>query len=166
MTATGLSDTGPGGWPRRELAPGVGWHWQPYKYAREATDVNGERVLPFPRVDGAPGPPGSRRGCRRSAYGDGYTPDAALVNYYDRDACLGMHQDKDEHSPAPVVFLSIGDSCTFRFGNSRDRGQPYEDVRDRPGRLRSPRGPYQYHHARHRPGLTQSSAIEGSSLAS
>jgi alkylated DNA repair protein (DNA oxidative demethylase) len=39
-----------------------------------------------------------------------------------------MHQDKDERSPAPVVSLSIGDSCTFRFGNTRNRGQPYEDV--------------------------------------
>jgi DNA oxidative demethylase len=26
----------------------LGWHWQPYKYTREATDVNGRRVLPFP----------------------------------------------------------------------------------------------------------------------
>jgi DNA oxidative demethylase len=60
--------------------------------------------------------------------GDGYTPDAALVNYYDHDARMGMHQDKDEHADAPVVSLSVGDSCTFRFGNSRDRGRPYEDV--------------------------------------
>lgn len=26
----------------------LGWHWQPYKYTREATDVNGQRVLLFP----------------------------------------------------------------------------------------------------------------------
>jgi alkylated DNA repair protein (DNA oxidative demethylase) len=50
------------------------------------------------------------------------------VEAADRDARLGMHQDKDEHSPAPVVSLSIGDSCTFRFGSTRNRGQPYEDV--------------------------------------
>jgi alkylated DNA repair protein (DNA oxidative demethylase) len=106
----------------------LGWHWQPCKYTREATDVNGERVLPFPgwmvrlgrlAVAEAAGDP-------RAA--DGYTPDAALVNYHGRDAHLGMHQDKDERSPAPVVSLSIGDSCTFRFGNIRDRGQPYQDV--------------------------------------
>ena len=60
--------------------------------------------------------------------GDGYTPDTALVNYYDRDARLGMHQDKDERDDAPVVSLSVGDSCGFRFGNTRDRGRPYEDL--------------------------------------
>jgi hypothetical protein len=26
----------------------LGWHWQPYTYTREATDVNGQRVLPMP----------------------------------------------------------------------------------------------------------------------
>jgi DNA oxidative demethylase len=26
----------------------LGWHWQPYQYTHEATDVNGRRVLPFP----------------------------------------------------------------------------------------------------------------------
>ena len=47
---------------------------------------------------------------------------------YAWDAHLGTHQDKDEYSPAPVVSLSMGDSCTVRFGNIRDRGQPYQDV--------------------------------------
>ena len=106
----------------------LGWHWQPYQYTREATDVNGRRVLPFPgwmvrlgrlALAEAAGDPGA---------GDGYTPDTALVNYYDHQARMGMHQDKDERDDAPVVSLSVGDSCTFRFGNTRDRGQPYEDV--------------------------------------
>ena len=57
-----------------------------------------------------------------------YHPDVALINYYDHNARMGMHQDKDERDDAPVVSLSVGDSCTFRFGNTRDRGQPYEDV--------------------------------------
>ena len=26
----------------------LGWHWQPYRYTREASNVNGERVLPMP----------------------------------------------------------------------------------------------------------------------
>ena len=110
----------------------LGWHWQPHKYTREATDVNGRRVLPFPAwmvrlsrlaLAAAAGDPRA---------GDGYTPDAALVNYYDRDARLGLHQDKDERDDAPVVSLSVGDSCTFRFGNTRDRGRPYQDVLLRP----------------------------------
>ncbi|HEX7164012.1 MAG TPA: alpha-ketoglutarate-dependent dioxygenase AlkB [Trebonia sp.] len=106
----------------------LGWHWQPYKYTREATDVNGSRVLPFPGWMVRLG----RRALAAAAddpnAGDAYTPDAALVNYYDHAARMGMHQDKDERDDAPVVSLSVGDSCTFRFGNTRDRGQPYEDV--------------------------------------
>jgi alkylated DNA repair protein (DNA oxidative demethylase) len=106
----------------------LGWHWQPYKYTREATDVNGQRVLDFPdwmvRL-------------ARTALSDvtsdvdasvDYTPDTALVNYYDEAARMGMHQDKDEVSLAPVVSLSIGDSCVFRFGNTESRARPYEDV--------------------------------------
>jgi alkylated DNA repair protein (DNA oxidative demethylase) len=106
----------------------LGWHWQPYKYTRRATDVNGNQVLDFPDwlvrlgrkalVD-ATGDPHA---------GDDYTPDTALVNYYDENAHMGMHQDKDELSLAPVVSLSIGDTCQFRFGNTQDRKMPYEDI--------------------------------------
>jgi DNA oxidative demethylase len=106
----------------------LGWHWQPYKYTREATDVNGKRVLPFPEWMVRLGRLALAEAAGDPHAGDGYTPDAALVNYYDQDARLGMHQDKDERSAAPVVSLSLGDSCTFRFGNTRDRGQLYEDV--------------------------------------
>ncbi len=42
---------------------------------------------------------------------------------------MGLHQDKDERSPAPVVSLSIGDTCRFRFGNPPvTRSQPYQDL--------------------------------------
>ena len=106
----------------------LGWHWQPYKYTREATDVNGRRVLPFPEWMVHLGRRALAEASGDPYAGAGYNPDTALVNYYDHDARLGMHQDKDERSGAPVVSLSIGDSCTFRFGNTRDRGRPYEDV--------------------------------------
>jgi alkylated DNA repair protein (DNA oxidative demethylase) len=39
-----------------------------------------------------------------------------------------MHQDKDEMARDPVVSLSIGDTCLFRFGNTSNRGQPCTDV--------------------------------------
>ena len=106
----------------------LGWHWQPYRYTREATDVNGARVLPLPdwlervgrlAVAEAYGP---REGALE------YAPDTALVNYYDDAARMGMHQDKDEASREPVVSLSVGDSCLFRFGNPESRGRPYEDL--------------------------------------
>jgi alkylated DNA repair protein (DNA oxidative demethylase) len=29
---------------------------------------------------------------------------------------------------APVVSLSLGDSCVFRFGNAANRGRPWTDV--------------------------------------
>ena len=39
-----------------------------------------------------------------------------------------MHQDKEERSAAPVVSLSLDDTCVFRFGNTENRGKPYADV--------------------------------------
>ncbi|WP_018179206.1 alpha-ketoglutarate-dependent dioxygenase AlkB family protein [Jongsikchunia kroppenstedtii] len=113
----------------------LGWHWQPYKYTRAATDVNGAQVLPFPDWMVRLG----RRALLDAGYpeaeANAYLPDTALVNYYDADARMGMHQDKDERSSAPVVSLSIGDSCTFRFGNATNRGKPYTDLRLRSGDL-------------------------------
>lgn len=107
----------------------LGWHWRPYKYTREATDVNGARVLPFPDWMVLLG----RRALKAAGSSDeeaaAYAPDTALVNFYDDAARLGMHQDKDERSLAPVVSLSIGDACTFRFGNTENRNRPYTDLR-------------------------------------
>ncbi|MFC9789856.1 alpha-ketoglutarate-dependent dioxygenase AlkB family protein [Rhodococcus sp. NPDC127528] len=106
----------------------LGWHWRPYRYTRNATDVNGARVLPFPGWMVRLG----RRALTATGHDrhtvNAYTPDAALVNFYDEAARLGMHQDKDERSLAPVVSLSIGDSCTFRFGNTDNRNRPYADL--------------------------------------
>jgi alkylated DNA repair dioxygenase AlkB len=69
---------------------------------------------------------GGRR--RRRAGAAAYAPDVALVNLYADGARMGMHQDRDERTDAPVVSLSLGDSCTFRFGNTENRGRPYTDV--------------------------------------
>ena len=41
---------------------------------------------------------------------------------------MGLHQDKDELSMDPVVSISIGDACVFRFGNTESRGRPWTDV--------------------------------------
>jgi alkylated DNA repair protein (DNA oxidative demethylase) len=74
----------------------LGWHWQPYQYTHEATDVNGRRVLPFPEWMVRLGRLALAAAAGDPSAGDGYTPDAALVNYYDADARLGMHLDKEE----------------------------------------------------------------------
>lgn len=106
----------------------IGWHWQPYAYTRTADDVNGARVAEFPRWMVELGRRALVEAYQDSTAGDGYTPDTALINFYDGQAKLGMHQDKEERSGAPVVSLSIGDTCVFRFGNTETRTRPYTDV--------------------------------------
>lgn len=44
-------------------------------------------------------------------------PQACLVNFYDAAAKMGLHQDRDEENlAAPVVSVSLGDTCLFRIG--------------------------------------------------
>lgn len=44
-------------------------------------------------------------------------PQACLVNFYADDARMSLHQDKDEKDlAAPVVSLSLGNTCLFRVG--------------------------------------------------
>ncbi|RAJ38354.1 DNA alkylation damage repair protein AlkB [Kitasatospora sp. SolWspMP-SS2h] len=122
----------------------IGWHWQPYAYTRTAGDVNGARVSEFPEWMVRLG-----RRALLGAYGDEqaaaeYTPDTALINFYDGQAKLGMHQDKDEKSSAPVVSLSIGDTCVFRVGNTETRTKPYTDIELASGDLFVFGGPSRY----------------------
>ncbi|GGY93942.1 alpha-ketoglutarate-dependent dioxygenase AlkB family protein [Streptomyces avidinii] len=107
----------------------LGLHWYAYGYARTAVDGDGEPVKPMPpwlaelgreavaAAYGAPPEPGPD-----TAY------DIALINFYDGDSRMGMHRDAEERSTAPVVSLSLGDTCVFRFGNTASRGRPYQDV--------------------------------------
>lgn len=106
----------------------LGWHWRPYQYTREAVDVNGNRVLAFPDWMVSVGRRALVAATGDSRAGDDFVPDTALVNFYDSAARMGMHQDKDERSRAPVVSLSIGDTCKFRFGNTESRNRPYQDL--------------------------------------
>jgi alkylated DNA repair protein (DNA oxidative demethylase) len=57
---------------------------------------------------------------------------------------MGMHQDKDEKSSAPVVSLSIGDACLFRVGNTQTRTKPYTDIELASGDLFVFGGPSRY----------------------
>ena len=44
-------------------------------------------------------------------------PDACLVNHYDADARMGLHQDRDEADlTQPVLSISLGDTAVFRIG--------------------------------------------------
>ncbi|MFD3454341.1 alpha-ketoglutarate-dependent dioxygenase AlkB family protein [Streptomyces sp. NPDC058691] len=106
----------------------LGWHWQPYRYTRTAGDVNGARVAQLPDWLAELGRRALADAYQDPAAGDGYAPDTALINFYDADARMGMHQDNDERSGAPVVSLTVGDSCVFRFGNTENRNRPYTDL--------------------------------------
>jgi alkylated DNA repair protein (DNA oxidative demethylase) len=63
----------------------------------------------------------------------GHPPEACLVNFYDFSARMGLHQDRDEEDlAAPVVSISLGDSCYFRYGGLR-RGDPTKKLELRSG---------------------------------
>jgi alkylated DNA repair protein (DNA oxidative demethylase) len=113
----------------------LGWHWLPYRYSRTADDVDGAPVAQFPDWLAELGRRAVADAYEDRGAGERYHPDAALINFYADGAKLGMHQDKEERSEQPVVSLSIGDDCVFRFGNTETRGRPYSDVPLRSGDL-------------------------------
>jgi len=106
----------------------LGWHWYPYRYSRTCDDGDGAPVKPFP-------PLLARLGAAACA-ATGFEPvayDAAIINLYESGAKLGLHQDKIEGaevvaSGSPVVTISLGDNCVFRFGNTERPSRPYRDV--------------------------------------
>ncbi len=52
-----------------------------------------------------------------------HPPEACLVNFYNQDARMGLHQDRDEMEfAAPVVSVSLGDDCLFRVGQTTREG--------------------------------------------
>ncbi|MFD3539238.1 alpha-ketoglutarate-dependent dioxygenase AlkB family protein [Streptomyces sp. NPDC058662] len=124
----------PGGGTMTARQVCLGLHWYPYAYARTAVDGDGAPVKPMPAWLAELG-----REAVAAAYGEPLARevvyDIALINFYDGDSRMGMHRDAEERSPAPVVSLSLGDSCLFRFGNTGSRGRPYRDVELRSGDL-------------------------------
>jgi alkylated DNA repair protein (DNA oxidative demethylase) len=112
----------------------LGWHWQPYLYSRTADDTDGAPVKPLPT---------DLIALARRAVADvaplgedlPFDPDAAIVNFYEPSARLGLHQDGEEPSDAPVVTISLGDTCTFRMAAVDRRTGPFTDVELRSGDL-------------------------------
>jgi DNA oxidative demethylase len=85
------------------------------------TDERGYRYEAAHPVTGAPWPP--IPAVLMEAWSDlsGYPrpPQACLVNFYGSGARMGLHQDRDEEDlAAPVVSLSLGDTCLFRIGGT------------------------------------------------
>ena len=62
-----------------------------------------------------------------------FAPDLCILNYYDADGRMGLHQDKDEAERSlaaglPVVSVSLGDTARFLFGGLK-RKDPVEPRR-------------------------------------
>ena len=106
----------------------LGWHWNGklYRYEEARTDFDG---LAAPRL------PDDFRDLARGIAGSAgmpLEPDVCIMNYYERDGRMGVHQDKDESEASiaaglPVVSVSIGDTARFLFGGTRRR-EPVETI--------------------------------------
>jgi alkylated DNA repair protein (DNA oxidative demethylase) len=95
------------------------------------TDEAGYRYEPRHPQTGAPWPPIPDIALRawRELSGYPHPPEACLVNVYGPDARMGLHQDRDEQDfSAPVVSLSLGDTCIFRIGGTK-RSDPTRSLK-------------------------------------
>ena len=100
----------------------LGRHWNAltYKYESTRSDYDDAPVAPVPQdwVQLA----------SRVAADAGFTfaPDLCIMNWYDADGRMGLHQDKDEGRASidaglPVVSISLGDTARFLFGGIKRR---------------------------------------------
>ena len=100
----------------------LGRHWNGKTYAYEPTRSD------FDNLPAPPLPDDFKALARAVAQSVGMSleADLCIMNYYDAEGRMGLHQDKDE-SPAsiaagiPVVSVSIGDTARFLFGGLRRR---------------------------------------------
>jgi len=106
----------------------LGRHWNGKTYRYEATRSD---------FDNLPAPPlpdefRSLAGELARSAGMAIDADICILNYYDADGRMGLHQDKDEGERAiaagvPVVSVSIGDTARFLIGGTRRR-EPVETI--------------------------------------
>jgi DNA oxidative demethylase len=95
------------------------------------TDERGYRYQGTHPETGEPWPPMPEAllDAWRELAGYGAAPESCLINFYGPDAKMGLHQDRDEQDfNAPVVSLSLGDTCLFRIGGTK-RNDPTQSVR-------------------------------------
>ena len=104
----------------RMLCLGRHWNAKTYQYESTRSDFDG---LPPPQL-----PPELRMLAREIAAQAGMIidPDLCILNYYDANGRMGLHQDKDEGPESiaagiPVVSVSIGDTARFLFGGLKRR---------------------------------------------
>jgi DNA oxidative demethylase len=104
----------------RMLCLGRHWNGQTYKYEPARTDYDGLPAPPLPDQFAAL--------ARDIALSAGMTiaADLCILNYYDAEGRMGLHQDKDESASSlaaglPVVSVSLGDTARFLFGGVKRR---------------------------------------------
>ena len=104
----------------RMLCLGRHWNGKTYRYEPTRADFDD---LPVP-----PLPDDFRTLARAVAESVGMTLDAdvCILNKYDADGRMGLHQDKDESEQSlavglPVVSVSLGETARFLFGGTRRR---------------------------------------------
>lgn len=88
------------------------------------SDAAGYRYQPTHPDTGAPWPPipPALLACWQALAGYAAPPQACLVNVYAAGAKMGLHQDRDEEDfEAPILSVSLGDSCVFRLGGTARR---------------------------------------------
>jgi alkylated DNA repair protein (DNA oxidative demethylase) len=95
------------------------------------SDEAGYRYQPLHPQTGAPWPPMPDLVIEawQALAGYPHAPESCLINYYGPAAKMGLHQDRDERDfAAPVLSLSLGDSCLFRIGGTK-RSDPTRTIR-------------------------------------
>ena len=104
----------------RMLCLGRHWNGKTYRYEAIRSDFDGQPAPPIPDE--------FRALARRLAESVGMTldPDVCIMNYYDNEGRMGLHQDKDESERSlaaglPVVSVSLGDTARFLFGGTKRR---------------------------------------------
>src|SRR3954470_9823477 len=106
----------------RMLCLGRHWNGKLYAYEPIRSDFDGQPAPPLPEHFRA-----LARSCA-AAVGMSLDPDLCILNYYDADGRMGLHQDKDEGPRSlaaglPVVSMSIGNTARFLFGGARRRDE-------------------------------------------
>jgi alkylated DNA repair protein (DNA oxidative demethylase) len=95
----------------------LGRHWNglTYEYEERRSDFDGLPVPPIPSAMSAL--------ARDAAADAGFAmqPDLCIMNFYDAEARMGVHQDKDERPQTiaagiPIVSVSLGDAARFVIG--------------------------------------------------
>ena len=110
----------------RMLCLGRHWNGRTYQYEEARSDFDGLAPPPIPA---------NLEQIARDIAGAAnmaLKPDVCILNYYERDGRMGLHQDKDEGPRSiaagwPVVSVSLGETARFLFGGLRRR-DPVETI--------------------------------------